>query len=740
MNEKNDAFYSQLLTKIKAGDYQAFKEYLLTTTSLSSEEQTKKVNELCSLSNALLKHLILWGKEPLTELPFDTNYFIFKTELIEKLSRFLDHPDPSVVAYILKLMSMLNTKEVYIYITKFIDTHNLLIKKAAIEALFNLKFPWAREYLIEYYDKFEKSIKEKLDFMIENSFAEFEPQIFNFIVSKPSNKTAKSLMKLLIEKKILVAIKAIFSIVTSREVIVDKFWQRIFETIAVKVEATKNPELKSEFMKHIKEAFVKSPADVVTFLVKICFLIDKKTCKEILKFALLNSGYESQISIVRMLVRMDQELSIIILGESFPDLSITSQEIIVNFFRIRSDELSFEYLLKGLRTPYPEIQRKIYKALEKDRRLATYLNNLTAKEPNIRYGALMMVQQLGDRQVQKEVEARLRDPDLNVRLLAIEVLDKFLKSKVVKVLLNYLDDPAPEFICKCLNVISKYPSNEASGSIISLIDHENQDICNLACEYIMDRYLNIFLDLSKEIKEIIGKIMKKVASRYENFFEILEEKFESESKRERETVVSILEYLYSDYMDNDKVTALLLRCLTDIDSEIKIKCLKILRKNVSKDLFPILLHLLSDRDIKVIGEVMSIFELMGKENKITLIQALSPYLESDDSRVKAYVGVLLMNLGYREAFDVIINMLLQENYSIRMSAINALNFSKDENTLKVIVPALQDSSPNVRLAALKILKSKYDIKKLRKIITPLLNDQNSRIRQESRKVMKEFES
>lgn len=153
---------------------------------------------------------------------------------------------------------------------------------------------------------------------------------------------------------------------------------------------------------------------------------------------------------------------------------------------------------------------------------------------------------------------------------------------------------------------------------------------------------------------------------------------------------------------NKKVTPFLIEAFNTPNRDVRKFIIDVLGEFKDNRSLPLMLRALKDEDENV---RVTAVEHIGKVGEASVVDALIEILESGDLWTAYPAADALGRIGDRRAIPALIKAL--DKKPLREPAIKALSFIADPETLKYIVPFLEDSSRSIQEEALRSIERFY---------------------------------
>jgi HEAT repeat protein len=147
---------------------------------------------------------------------------------------------------------------------------------------------------------------------------------------------------------------------------------------------------------------------------------------------------------------------------------------------------------------------------------------------------------------------------------------------------------------------------------------------------------------------------------------------------------------------NKKATPFLIKAFNTPDNDVRKFIIDILGEFKDSRSLPLMLNALKDEDENVRATAI---EQIGKAGESSVVDALVEILEGDEIWTAYAATDALGRIGDRKAIPALIKAL--DNKTLREPAIKALSLIGDPETLKYIVPFIEDSSKTIQEEAIQ---------------------------------------
>lgn len=153
---------------------------------------------------------------------------------------------------------------------------------------------------------------------------------------------------------------------------------------------------------------------------------------------------------------------------------------------------------------------------------------------------------------------------------------------------------------------------------------------------------------------------------------------------------------------NKKTTPFLIEAFDTPNKDVRKFIIDVLGEYRDSRSLPLMLNALKDEDENVRATAI---EHIGKVGESSVVDALIKIIEGDDIWTAYPAADALGRIGDRKAVPALLKAL--EKKTLRMPAIKSLSLIADSDTLKYIIPYLEDPSKTIQEAALRAIERFY---------------------------------
>ncbi len=316
-----------------------------------------------------------------------------------------------------------------------------------------------------------------------------------------------------------------------------------------------------------------------------------------------------------------------------------------------------------------------------------------------------------------------QNPDVAIRLRAVETLREMHHSRSRGLLLQRLEDPVPEIRASAAGGLVRYWDKAVWEALIDSLRDPSLEVAKAATRTLAknlpveeaELLLSHLPGSDREQKKLIIRILQDIGffADFRRFFAALEEK-----------VHIIIPFMH----DDQEFKRELLRAATDGDTpEIQVKVLNLLdlyeiegRSAIFENKLGASSPLIRETALLLLGrqwndhvknavakmcfdpspEVrIALVEIYAHLNKEEAIELLQPLLKDIHPGVRGMAACSLYNLGEHTSLDVLIRMVESEDPTLRLEGLRHLIAQGTIQALKPGIYLLSDPDENVRMEA-----------------------------------------
>lgn len=352
------------------------------------------------------------------------------------------------------------------------------------------------------------------------------------------------------------------------------------------------------------------------------------------------------------------------------------------------------------------------------------------KDPDaeIRKVAIELSNEVNNQGASELLKSAAKDPAPIVRLAALKCLASNRYPQMHELLKEAISDPDEDIAFYALQQIKELmPSSKLAPFLVRFINSTSEQIRNFALAEIAQiskkRYLKNFNNLKPEIRKLAAQVIQKLD---QGFSEQIVSDLSSLDPNTRLQSARLLENIQIDEKGKDA----LLAAMRDPSKLVRAAVVKTLGVMNDPKLLKQLISFFNDPDPRVRANTIEAISSLGDRQAI---QTLLPYLEDSNNRIRANAVVAIKKIGNVNVTPVLQKMLTDPNNNMKASALWAMGECNDPNMLNFIYPFFNHKNEMIRFNAIRsaihinpeVLKPyiptlrKDPAPKIRKLITDL---------------------
>jgi HEAT repeat protein len=299
--------------------------------------------------------------------------------------------------------------------------------------------------------------------------------------------------------------------------------------------------------------------------------------------------------------------------------------------------------------------------------------------PEIKAQILLSLKRIKEPLVKQAVISFVNDPDLRLRILAIQTLSFWKETDTVPVLLKALKDPDNKVAKHAAQALSEMKVKEAVKPLIGFLaksDKTDPFIINALGSYGQDIVPDIVPLLS--VKD----------------------------KKTRRSAAQVLGVLGSP-----KATEALIRALNDPDPEVRAAAAQALGRLNDKRALPYLFKAVEDKNDPVREQAAFAFVAMGNKS----VAFLTDLWRSGDAEKRRSALTVLGKMGDKKSLSLFTEALRDPDTKVRVTAAQVLAEFGQKGT-DLLIKALQDPEVSVRQAAIESLGRVRDYRAVKPLL------------------------
>ncbi|MCK5682758.1 HEAT repeat domain-containing protein, partial [bacterium] len=419
---------------------------------------------------------------------------------------------------------------------------------------------------------------------------------------------------------------------------------------------------------------------------------------------------------------------------------------LLDYLKSKLNEGAIENLITLMGRLNGEYSEAISDFLKEKNLINEYCKYIDAFDPIVRVGAIRLIRNSKNFVNYDRIMKRVDDPDKTVRIEVLTALHMINPSKAYGVIKNYVRDSDNDVVINAIKILREYKnkSDDLCQLFVDLLIHPSECVKKIAAEEVAKNYFMMMSTIGRADERMVSKILNSVVEINVDSFSFVSGNMLSNSLEIRLNTIKFLKLFVNNklfYLYEEQ----LLRALKDPIMEIVKASIGIFAAIKDPAEFVSIVELLrAPSRFDIFDEIIMCAINLKKSIGKRFIEWIVDYYQANvnDIHVKAYLLIILIQLGKSAAFKELIAMILSDSYIERSSSIEAFGFIAKGDKVKIIFSALQDSSPEVRLSSLKVLKRMKiqgrQIMNNLKYIRPLLSDKDVRIQKYSQEILTEI--
>lgn len=675
-------------------------------------------------------------------------------EFYKKINEFMAEGNEHVQMYFLEKLGSVKTARSQYMILPYIKDCDAKIIKKAIQSLKGFEDQTTVNAIIEIYDKdssFEKEIFESL-----SGIAEKNCDMIKSLLTRSYEPFQKKLVLDILAKMdpllILEELIDFFDTIDERlKIYLGKKIEQILKGILEKKMAIQDYEEKRVFMEQhrsIIERLINSIGiEEINFSVitRVLFEFEELYIDRISQiFEAMTE--ENKSSFVQSLIRLDRIDILNCISEKIRSFNDEKQlDRLLDYLKAKLNQGAIEILIRlmiNLKAPYND---KIFEFLAEKNLISEYSKYVNDFNPVVRAGAIRLLKNTKNLVNYEKIMQRMKDPDKNVRIEVLNALFAINPSKAMEVLKDFIRDPEEEIVINAVNILRNYDSKESCYLFIDLLTHPSLKVKKIASFEVAKRYYAMIDSFDYLNDDSVSSILGLALEIDNSSFEFINSHILSKDVQIRLNTVKLMKLLI-----RGKIFQIfreqIVRALNDPVIDIVKMAIGIFNTVLTPEEFqPVLDLLKTPSRFELFDDILAAINKVNRSLGTSFYSWFMDYYRknSEDIHIRAYLLVILIKLGNTDVYKDLIGMILSDSYIERSSSIEAFGVIAQGDKLRIIFSALQDSSPEVRLSSLKVLKNMKNRKAGQhifnniKYIKPLLTDTDARIQRFSQEIIAE---
>jgi HEAT repeat protein len=322
----------------------------------------------------------------------------------------------------------------------------------------------------------------------------------------------------------------------------------------------------------------------------------------------------------------------------------------------------------------------------------------------------------------------LHKTDPEVRRNAVQALEKSIKVKDARLIINLLEDIDMDVKKASIKALGIIKGKRAVDPLLILLKHKEEEIRNLALQSLKHIYLT--LDSYEKIYEIAKS--KNMVERREaiKLLGLLKDKksikYMINSFKSKDSKVRKVAYNSLIKICGDKIPYQVFEGLKVKESKVRSLCAKLIGRIGSDQEKFLLLGLLNDPDNKVRETAI---DSLSRSTNHKVIEEVKSLLNSPNWKTRRAAVKLLIKLGTEESLEVLMPLINDNDLFIKSWIALALGKLENINDISPFIDMLKDRDPKIRIASARAL-SQIGNREALKALSKSLWDDNWDVRKE----------
>ena len=445
----------------------------------------------------------------------------------------------------------------------------------------------------------------------------------------------------------------------------------------------------------------------------------------------IESDGKVRAEIIKYLSNNMPESSNSILIEALSDNSIEVRKMAVVALGKEKSHTSLIPLLEMLSNPSLEIRDSVINSVVNIGNLGN-LNEIIGfynkGNVHIKRSIPFILGRIQDEESTDFLKELLHKTDAEVRCNAIQALEKIIKTKDARLIINLLEDIDVDVKKASIKALGYIKSKRAIDPLLNLLKHKDEDIRKLALQSLKNIYIT--QDSYEKVYEVANS--KNMVERKEaiKLLGLLKDK-------------NSIDYMINSFKSNDnKIRKLAFNSLIQISGgripyqiieglkakewKVRSLCAKLIGKIGNDQEKFLLLGLLHDAVNKV--REIAIDSLSINPNQI-IIGEVKSLLKSQDWKTRRAAVKVLIKLSSEESLEALMPLINDDDLFIKSWIALALGKFETISDISPFIDMLKDKDPKIRIASAKALGQMRNREALEALSNSLWDD-NWEVRKE----------